>query len=124
MRVLLVGFSFGADVIPGAYNALPPEAKRMVKQISLLSAAGQVSYEISVAGWLGQDDDNGPSSIVDLKRINPALVQCIYGKEDDEAICPKLADTGIDLIATEGGHHFDEDYEALAARILDGAKRR
>jgi type IV secretory pathway VirJ component len=29
-----------------------------------------------------------------------------------------------EVVRTEGGHHFDGDYDALAQRILEGARRR
>jgi type IV secretory pathway VirJ component len=32
--------------------------------------------------------------------------------------------TEVEVVRTEGGHHFDGDYEALAAKILAGAKQR
>ena len=52
-RIALVGYSFGADVLPFAYNHLSPEAKVRVIQLSLLGFATSADFEVSVAGWLG-----------------------------------------------------------------------
>ncbi|MDX6804650.1 virulence factor family protein [Terrihabitans rhizophilus] len=123
-RVLLVGYSFGADVLPEVYNLLPPETRKMIPQLSLLGFAAQATYEISVAGWLGQASETGHPSLPQLERVDPAIVQCIYGREEEDSACPALADKGIEMIRTEGGHHFDENYEALAEKILAGADRR
>jgi type IV secretory pathway VirJ component len=125
-HVVLVGYSFGADVLPASYNMLRPEQKSKVAQISLLSLSRKVDYVISVMGWLGAESEGkGGSPITDLKSVNPKIVQCIYGKDDDEDVaCPALQGTGAEVIGMSGGHHFDDDYEALSQHIIDGLKSR
>jgi len=56
--------------------------------------------------------------------LAPRRLQCFYGEEEEDTLCrdPQLA--AAEVIRTKGGHHFDEDYVALARRILDGARRR
>ncbi len=42
----------------------------------------------------------------------------MYGSEEDDTACiePKLA--AFTKLPIEGGHHFDGNYDALAARLL------
>jgi len=122
-HVVLIGYSFGADVLPAAYNRLPADTKDMVAQLSLLGLSEAVDYEISVGEFLGTSSSEG-QTLPDLKQIKPVLVQCVYGEEEDDSACPKVEGTGVEMIKTTGGHHFDGDYDALAAKILDGIKRR
>ncbi|MCX5495290.1 alpha/beta hydrolase [Kaistia dalseonensis] len=122
-HVVLIGYSFGADILPSAYNNLAVEEKDQVAEISLLGLSPDVDYEISVGEFLGTNSSDG-QTLPDLKLIKPSLIQCIYGEEEDDTVCPKLDGTGAELIKTTGGHHFDGDYDALAAKILDGLKRR
>jgi type IV secretory pathway VirJ component len=122
-RVILVGYSFGADMLPAAYNGLPIVEKAQVAQMSLLGLSEQVDYEISVGGFLGTSSGDG-ATLPEFAKIKPALVQCVYGEEEDDSACLKLQNTGIEMIKTTGGHHFDGDYEGLANKILDGLKRR
>ena len=125
-HVLLIGYSFGADVVPATYNRLKAADKAAISQISLLSLSHQVDYVISVMGWLGQKTEGaGGDPVNDLKSIDPKLVQCIYGKEDaDEVACPALNGTGADVVELPGDHHFDEDYDLLTKKIVDALKRR
>ena len=123
-KVLLVGYSFGADVLPQTWGALPADVQAKVAQISLLGLSDVADWEITVSGWLG-------SSSSDAQPVGPALVQmpaerlqCVYGAEETDSACPSLAGTGAELIETKGGHHFDGDYTALAAKILGGFERR
>lgn len=122
-QVVLVGYSFGADVLPGAYDRLPERVRSKVTEISLLGLSGRVDYEISAGALLGAGAGDG-ETLPDLAGIRPGLVQCVYGEEEGGSACVGLQGTGAEVIRTGGGHHFDGDYEALANRILDGAKRR
>lgn len=124
-HVLLIGYSFGADVLPAAYNGLPAEDRARVAQISLLALSNEVDYEISVTGWLGMAGSGGAGNPVDdIARIDPALVQCVYGTGETDDPCPTLAARGIDSVPIAGGHHFDEDYPKLAGIIVDRLRRR
>jgi type IV secretory pathway VirJ component len=124
-NVLLIGYSFGADVLPATYNQLAPSGKRRVKQLSLLALSRQVDFEISVTGWLGMAGAGEAGTTTDdIARIRSGLVQCIYGTEEDDDPCPGLKSSGVETVAIEGGHHFDEDYEALGKRVLDSLRTR
>ncbi|MCA2377949.1 virulence factor [Agrobacterium sp. 22-211-1] len=125
-NVVLIGYSFGADIIPATYNLLPERAKSHVVQLSLLGLSTEVDFEISVQGWLGvAGEGKGGKTVDDIAKIDPKLVQCVYGtEEEDEDPCPGLKARGVETIAIEGGHHFDEDYEALAKRIVTSLKTR
>ena len=128
-HVLLIGYSFGADVIPASFTRLQPRVRDRIVQMSLLSLSRKVDYVISVMGWLGASSEGKGGDPLDfLKTINPKIVQCIYGKDDDEDVaCPALAGTGVEIIGLDGGHHFDDDYETVANKIIAGlniAERR
>lgn len=124
-HILLIGYSFGADILPRTYNLLPQADRDRIAQVSLLAVSHQVDYKISVLGWLGAAGSNGAGDPADdIAKIKPALVQCIYGTDEDDDVCPTLKGTGVEVISIDGGHHFDEDYPALVKRILDGFDRR
>ncbi|OBZ94477.1 type IV secretory pathway protein AcvB [Pararhizobium polonicum] len=124
-HILLIGYSFGADILPRTYNLLPQADRDRIAQLSLLAVSHQVDYKISVLGWIGASGSDGAGDPADdIAKIKPALIQCVYGTDDDDDVCPTLKDTGVEIIAIDGGHHFDEDYPALVKRILDSFDRR
>lgn len=122
-RVVLIGYSFGADVLPAIYNRLPAETKGRVIQISLLGFSTGANFEVTVSGWLGQKHAGTLPTLPEALRIDQHLLQCFIGEEDDNAGCEGLG-SGAEIIRTRGGHHFDGDYDALARRILLGARQR
>lgn len=118
-KVALIGYSFGADLLPSVYDALPDDKKAMVSQISLLAYSGARQFEIQVSGILGMSPDaGGPSTVPDLEKIPPQKVQCFYGTDDAESVCGHADIPGIELVARPGGHHFDENYAPIAADLL------
>lgn len=124
-HVVLIGYSFGADILPSTFNRLPPADRSKVSLLSLLALSHVADFEISVSGWLGgQGDGDGGDPTEALQSIDSKLVQCVYGTEDDDEACKGLAARGVEIIGIEGGHHFDEDYEKLAGYILKGLRSR
>ncbi|OAP40550.1 type IV secretory pathway protein AcvB [Sinorhizobium glycinis] len=124
-NVLLIGYSFGADILPRTYNLLPPAERARVRQVTLMALSHQADFKISVLGWLGAEGAGSAGDPVDdIKAIDPSLLQCFYGTEEEDDACPELKSSGADVVAIEGGHHFDEDYPALTRRVLDGLDRR
>jgi len=123
-RVILIGYSFGADILPETYNFLPAATKAAVRQISLLGLTATGEFEISVEGWLGGSSGHTRAVLPQVERIDPKLLQCFEGREEDDSECPKLKALGAEIVTTDGGHHFDGDYDAIATKILEGLKRR
>ena len=122
--VVLIGYSFGADILPATYRKLPDKEKATVALISLLGLSHKADFKISVMDWLGAEGQGAQGDPVDdVKAIDPRLVQCVYGTDDEDA-CADIKGSGVEAIALEGGHHFDGDYKALTARILEGLEKR
>lgn len=122
-RVLLIGYSFGAGILPFAVHRLPSDLRDSIAQISLLGLAPRAPFQVSVGGWLGTSK-RGLPVLPELKQLDLRRVQCVYGEEEEDTLCtaPELVEA--ERIRTSGGHHFDGDYQALARQLLDGAARR
>lgn len=123
-EALLVGYSFGAGILPFALNRLPERERAAVLQLSLLGLEPRAPFEIAVTGWLGGVSADAAPVLPELARLDLARVQCFYGKDEEETLCPDPGLARAERIETAGGHHFDGDYTALAKRILEGAERR
>jgi len=124
-HVALVGYSFGADVMPFAYNRLPDAARAQVSYISLMGFAPSADFQIRVTGWLGMPaSDKAMNVKPELAKLPPAMVQCIYGEKEEDTLCPTLTKTGMEVVKLPGDHHFGGDYDALARRILAGWRKQ
>ncbi len=121
-KVVLIGYSFGANLLPKVYNLLPDADRKTVTLLSLLALSHQADFEIVLGSWVGVAGTAKHGDPVDhLAIIDASSVQCVYGLEEEDSGCPALAGRvkdGLELIARPGGHHFDENYELVADRIL------
>jgi type IV secretory pathway VirJ component len=122
-RVLLAGYSFGADVLPFAVNRLSDTTRARIVQISLLAPSPSALFEIVLTDWLGPDTPGVPL-LPEVRRLPLDRVQCLYGEDDEDTLCtaPELEPT--ERIRTSGSHHFDGDYAFLAERLRAGLLRR
>ena len=124
-KVALIGFSFGADVLPFAYDRLRESIKAHVPMLSLLSLGRAADWEIHVAGWLGAPPSAEATSVGPvISRIPGKSIQCFYGNQDKGSYCPELVQQGAEVIEKQGIHHFDGNYVLMAHQILDGFERR
>jgi type IV secretory pathway VirJ component len=116
-RVLLIGYSFGADVLPFVVNRLPPQLRERVASVSLLGIDSSASFEIRIADWVGSDAA-GPPTGPEVAALTHVPVLCIYGEGESDSICPGLPAAGIARAQIGKGHHFSGEYALLADRIL------
>ena len=121
-QVILIGFSFGANVIPFMVNRLPPEQRAKIKLITLLSPERTTAFEVSPAGWVGTAADATIPVEPELKRLSTARLQCVYGKDEGKnSLCTTDAASRFEVIGKPGGHHFDNKYDQLADAIVAAA---
>ncbi len=125
-HVALVGYSFGADILPFVYTRLPPDLQKHVVLVSLLAPGRAIDFEVHVTNWLGGGPDADALAIPpELARVPDEKVQCIYGDDEaDESLCTDASVPAATVVHRPGDHHFDGDYEGLGAVVLDGILRR
>ena len=120
-RVLLIGYSQGADVLPFALNRLPATTRGQIALAALLGLAERAQFEFHVSSWIGTTGGGLPTrpevARLQASAVNPPLL-CVHGEEDEDAICGTLTGPRLTVLKLSGGHHFDGDYAALAARLL------
>jgi type IV secretory pathway VirJ component len=121
---LVIGYSFGADVLPFAVNRLSDPDRKRVALLSLLGLEPNAPFEIEVTGWLGGSDEDAPLVLPELLKFDLSRLQCVYGEEEEDSLCPAPELARAEILKLPGGHHFDEDYEKVADAILASAKRR
>lgn len=121
-RILLVGYSFGADVLPATVRALPAASKSAIEELVLLAPAGTAHFQFRLTDWLHIDRD-GRAIGPDLAALRPLLVRCIEGAADRESAC-RLLPPSVCVITLPGGHHFNGDAAAIASAILDPERCR
>jgi type IV secretory pathway VirJ component len=120
--VVLIGYSQGADVLPFAINRLPPASRQLVIYSVMMGLGTNASFEFHVGNWMGGESGAIPIQ-PEAARLQPAKTLCIYGENEKDSLCPKLAPDSVEAHVMSGGHHFDGAYGDLAALILEHSRR-
>jgi type IV secretory pathway VirJ component len=120
-RVLLIGYSLGADVLPFIAGRLPEDLRRQVTTVALLGPGKTASFEFHLSDWLGGDSQGGLPTAPELKKLRGMKVLCFYGEEEQDSLCRDLApgDPMLKALVLGGGHHFHGEYEKLADLIFE-----
>jgi len=119
-RVLLIGYSQGADVLPFAVNRLPAATRALVALVAVMGMSEHALFEFHVSSWIS-DSNSGPATLPEISRIAGIPVLCIYGADESDSLCPRLDPKRFNIVKLKGGHHFDGDYGNLARQILAAA---
>lgn len=119
-RIVLVGFSFGADVGPFVVRDLPADIRKRVVLAAFLSPSKRANMRASPASWLGIGI--GPEVWPVMTSLQPTPVLCIGGAGVFGDICPASAPPeGMVSVRLDGGHQLENQYDAITRLILEEA---
>lgn len=118
-RALLIGYSQGADVLSFGFNRLPPASRALVARTVLMAPGEKASFEFHLDNWIGGDRGAIPI-LPEVRRLTEGGALCLYGRDETDSLCPRIPPGHVRAEALPGGHHFDGDHDALAARIVAG----
>lgn len=117
-RVVLMGYSLGANVLPFIANRLSAEQSKNVQAVVLLNPGERTSFEVHMTDWLNISElERGREALPEVQKMPMQKILCVYGEEEDDSLCPKVSGKAT-VEKLSGGHHFDGDYEALGAKIM------
>ena len=117
-RVVLIGYSYGADVLPFVYRALPPEERATVARVDLLGLSDTADFQFHLGSWLDISGDNARPTAPEADAINDTEVSCIRGSTEKGSACLSLKNPRIRQIEIPGDHHFNGDQVAVVNALL------
>lgn len=114
-KIMLMGYSMGAEVMPFIYASLSKEMQEKVKKMILLSPDDRGDFEVHISNMLGIGNYQNTYNVVkELRKISPyAPVLIITGEKEDSDLPTVLASTSIDFANVPGDHHYNNDSYAI-----------
>ena len=117
-RVVLVGYSRGADVLPFMARRLPGDLLERVELVALLGPALTVGFELHLSDFLGKSHKDDLPILPEARGLAGRKILCVYGDAESETLCPSLPDSLATSVKMKGAHHFDGAYEEIGRLIL------
>ena len=122
-KILLVGYSFGADVTPFLYSHLNKALIDQIENISLLSPSKNTDFEIHILDMFG--GSSGDKSVADaINKITAKPVTLLFGEDENDFPLNKLTIKNYVSIKLTGGHHYDGDEATVCNTLLKYVPRK
>jgi type IV secretory pathway VirJ component len=119
-RLVLVGYSRGADMLPFVATRLPEDVRGRVALLAMFGLATRSSFEFH---WVDMVRDTRRASDLpvppELTRLRGTPMLCVYGTDETDSACRDADASLLTRVARDGAHHFDKDYAGLARLVLD-----
>jgi len=120
-RVIVVGYSRGADLGPFMVTRLPDDLRKRVAMLVLLGPGKQASFKFNLIDVTRSHHDNGGLAVEpEVARLGAIPVLCIYGVKDHGAICQDLSQAGLarSLVRNRGHVVHGDEGPGLVQEIL------
>lgn len=118
-KVLLMGYSFGADALPFMINRLPAPTRNHVSGIVLISPAHHADFEITLLSWLEiTSSDSDYILRPEVGKLSSYPLLCVAGREEKNCLCRDNDLPWVKSVLLPGGHHMGEDYDAIVRTIV------
>lgn len=122
-RVLLVGFSFGANAMPFMAERLPERLRQRIAGVTLISPTTEAQFQFSLLDWIFPRG-GGLAVAPAVARLDPARTLCVYGLRDRGTLCPRLPQGVSQTLPRPGGHHLSGGNDATLIRAIVGIAGR
>jgi len=119
-KVLLIGYSRGADVLPFMASRLPRDLREATQLIALLGLAPEIDFKYSPGWSLAGYFHKEPKYAVrpEVEKLRGQNVLCVFGAKEKNSLCHALDRRAFRIVAEPGGHHFAGKYRDIADIIL------
>lgn len=119
-HVILVGYSFGADIEPFLINRLPEHLRRCIDRIALMSPSDTAPFQVTLLERAGLEAPGARAVIPELAEMAARghRIVCLHGENDHDAICEKANIPDMRSVQMRGGHGLHGDHQAVAEAIL------
>ena len=113
---IVLGYSFGADVAPFLATRLTASLYSKCKNIILLSPSTHTDFEIKILDMLGFGGSKDKNVVNELNKVRTPVI--LFFGSDEKSFPVTEVTIKKQVIVMEGGHHYDNDVEDLAGKIV------
>ena len=121
-QFILIGFSFGADVMPFVVNRMDSSLLDQCLGVSLFSPGLSTDFEIHISQMLSEHHQWKYSVVSEIRRMRPIRMLCVFGTEEHEFPVQVLQQRHASVVYLEGGHHYENNHDDVASIVLEHMK--
>ena len=117
-QLVLIGYSFGADVLPFVINRLSKDIQENIMASFIIASSGSTDFEIHWADFFGDNNKRSMDVVTEINKLSSENVVIIDASTETSLAVNKISLKKYKHEVLSGSHHFDGKTEEIAATIL------
>jgi type IV secretory pathway VirJ component len=119
-RFILLGYSFGSEIVPFIVTRLPEEIKSKIEASVLLSPTATTDFEIHISSMLGMENRQNTYNVIDeIRKEKTGNVIIIFGKDEKSVVPKQLTGTAVKIRFIPGDHHYKYNQPLIIQTMKD-----
>ncbi|MDQ6901590.1 MAG: virulence factor [Bacteroidota bacterium] len=118
-QIILIGYSFGADVLPFVLNRLPKKMLDQTRVSFLMASSGNTDFEIHWSDMFGGNAKRSMDVVSEINKLDNAKIVIISASDDGYLDVKKITLKKYTHEVLPGGHHFDGDTDEIVKVMLN-----
>ncbi|MET0307636.1 MAG: AcvB/VirJ family lysyl-phosphatidylglycerol hydrolase [Sphingomonas sp.] len=115
-RLIVLGQSFGADMVRVGLVSLPPDLRARIAAVVLV-VPGETAYfraDPSNIAYHGTPDADASGA----RKLDWVPITCIRGALEPDSLCPLMLTPNVRRIVLPGGHFLQNDHDLLVRTVF------
>jgi type IV secretory pathway VirJ component len=115
-RVVLIGQSFGADMVNAGLPGVPEALRRRILLVTLVVPGDTIDFRASPAELFDIELADA-AALPSARTLNWLPVLCIHGQVEEHSLCPLLDMPNVQRVTLPGDHYLNHDPDRVYAAI-------
>jgi len=122
-KVILIGYSMGADVLPFIINRLSQSIHERLSLSVFLGLSHTADFEFHFSNWMGTFTHEKSLAVKpEFLRLTGIRKLCCYGEDDEDALCKEIDSSQTKIKVIKGGHRLGGNFQPIVEEILQEIK--
>ncbi len=119
-KLVVIGQSYGADVLQTGLAHLPAGLRQRIAGVVLIVPGAGTYFRADPLGlaYALKPDSRSTETV---SAIVWAPLTCLYGADETDSVCPLLRMRNAAVVPLPGGHYLNHDKPGVAAAVLRAA---
>ncbi|MGH7500045.1 MAG: AcvB/VirJ family lysyl-phosphatidylglycerol hydrolase [Gemmatimonadales bacterium] len=118
-KVILIGYSHGADIVPFMASRLPQDLKSRVLLVAMLGLSSSASFEFHFSDVVADISHQGDlPTLPEVEKLRGIPLLCVKGEGERHSFCDELPPSLAQVEVHPGGHRIVGSRGRATAEIV------